>query len=63
MSFRRALVLMVAILLFATFLYLIGLNQISFWEDESWMAIAIQGDLSSVWTFAAERGVHPPLSF
>ncbi|MBZ0280664.1 MAG: glycosyltransferase family 39 protein [Anaerolineae bacterium] len=63
MSFRRALVLMVAILLFATLLYLIGLNQISFWEDESWMAIAIQGDLPSVWTFAAERGVHPPLYF
>jgi len=63
MSFRPALALMVAILLFATFLYLVDLNRVSFWEDESWMAIAIQGDLPHVWTFAAERGVHPPLYF
>lgn len=63
MRFRPALVLMVAVLVIATFLYLVDLNRVSFWEDESWMAIAIRGDLPGVWTFAAERGVHPPLYF
>jgi hypothetical protein len=54
---------MVVILFLASALYLAHLNQISFWEDESWMAIALQGDLAHVWHFATERGVHPPLYF
>jgi hypothetical protein len=54
---------MVAILLFASAVYLTDLNHVSFWEDESWMAEAIKGDLPAVWTFAAERGLHPPLYF
>lgn len=56
-------VILLAILLFAAGLYLIGVNGISLWEDESWMGVALRGDLPSVWTFAAERGVHPPLYF
>ncbi len=55
--------LILAIVLLAAGLYLIGTNRVSFWEDESWMAIAVRGDLPGVWTFATERGVHPPLYF
>lgn len=54
---------MVCVLLLASFFYLKELNAVSFWEDESWMAIAIRGDLPGVWTFAAEKGLHPPLYF
>lgn len=54
---------LVCILLGATALYLLGTQRVSFWEDESWMAIALKGDLPQVWTFAAARGVHPPLYF
>ena len=52
---------MVAILLLASASYLYDLNSISFWEDESWMAIAIGDGFTDVWQFATERGVHPPL--
>jgi hypothetical protein len=54
---------MLAILLLASVFYLRDIYAVSLWEDESWMAIAISGDLRHVWTFAAERGVHPPLYF
>lgn len=54
---------MVAILLFASFLYLRNINAVSYWEDESWMAIAIQNDLPGLWRFATEKGLHPPLYF
>lgn len=60
---RSALWLMVAILLLASATYLYNLNAISFWEDESWMAIGIGDGFSDVWQFATERGVHPPLYF
>jgi uncharacterized membrane protein len=58
-----ALFAAVGVLLLAAALYLVGVGRVSFWEDESWMAIALRGDLPSVWTFATERGVHPPLYF
>ncbi len=61
--YSPAYVLILAIVLLAAGLYLIGTNRVSFWEDESWMAIAVRGDLPGVWIFAAERGVHPPLYF
>lgn len=61
--FRYVLPWMVVVLLFASVLYLASINRVSFWEDESWMAIAVKGDLPSVWTFATDRGVHPPLYF
>jgi hypothetical protein len=51
------------ILLFASGLYLADVQRASFWEDESWMVIAAHNDLPSVWRFATERGVHPPLYF
>jgi hypothetical protein len=54
---------MLAILLLASVFYLRDIYHVSFWEDESWMAIAISGDLPHVWTFATERGLHPPLYF
>lgn len=54
---------MVAVLLLASVFYLYDLNGISFWEDESWMVIAIDDGLLDVWTFATNRGVHPPLYF
>lgn len=54
---------LVAVLLLASGFYLVNLDAISFWEDESWMAIAIDDTLPDVWTFATERGVHPPLYF
>jgi 4-amino-4-deoxy-L-arabinose transferase-like glycosyltransferase len=57
------LIFMLAILLLASVFYLRDIYAVSLWEDESWMAIAISGDLPHVWTFAAERGVHPPLYF
>jgi hypothetical protein len=60
---RFELPIMLAILLLASVFYLRDINGVSFWEDESWMAIAIDGDLPHVWTFATERGVHPPLYF
>jgi len=60
---RRAMWAMVGILLLAACFYLSNLNAISFWEDESWLAIAIADGLGDVWTFATERGVHPPLYF
>lgn len=63
MSQNRALAWLVLALFIASFAYLINLNAVSFWEDESWLAIAISGDLAGVWTFATERGVHPPLYF
>jgi 4-amino-4-deoxy-L-arabinose transferase-like glycosyltransferase len=63
LSRTLALTAMLAILLLASVFYLRDINRISFWEDESWMAIAIRGDLPGVWTFAAERGLHPPLYF
>ncbi|MBL8162357.1 MAG: glycosyltransferase family 39 protein [Anaerolineae bacterium] len=62
-SARLALFAAAAVLLLAAALYLIGAGRVSFWEDESWMALAVRGDLPSVWTFATERGVHPPLYF
>lgn len=61
--YSPAFFLILAILLLAAGLYLIGINRVSFWEDESWMASAVRGDLPHVWTFATERGVHPPLYF
>ena len=60
---RKALAAMVGILLLASAFYLYDLNTVSFWEDESWMAIAIGDSLTDVWTFATQRGVHPPLYF
>lgn len=54
---------MIAILLFASLLYLHNINAVSYWEDESWMAMAIQNDLPGVWRFATEKGLHPPLYF
>jgi dolichyl-phosphate-mannose-protein mannosyltransferase len=54
---------MVAILLLASAFYLYNLNAISFWEDESWLTIAIGDGVGDVWTFATENGVHPPLYF
>ncbi len=62
-SARLALFAAAAVLLLAAALYLIGAGRVSFWEDESWMALAVRGDMPSVWTFATERGVHPPLYF
>lgn len=58
-----ALWAMVFVLLLASAFYLYDLNNISFWEDESWMAIAIGDSFADVWTFATHRGVHPPLYF
>jgi hypothetical protein len=58
-----ALFFMVGVLLFASLCYLAHINSLSFWEDESWMAEAVKGDLVSVWQFATTRGVHPPLYF
>lgn len=54
---------MVGVLLLASFLYLTNLNAVSFWEDESWLAIGISGSPLDLWQFASERGVHPPLYF
>ncbi|MDQ7027757.1 MAG: glycosyltransferase family 39 protein [Anaerolineae bacterium] len=54
---------MVGILMLATALYLINLNRVSFWQDESWMAIAISGSIGDIWSFTATRNVHPPLYF
>jgi mannosyltransferase len=54
---------MVGVLLLASALYLINLNKISFWQDESWMAIALREGFTNLWTFTAERNVHPPLYF
>lgn len=59
----KALGFMLAILLLASVFYLRDIYRVSFWEDESWMAIAVDGNLPHVWTFATERGVHPPLYF
>ncbi len=61
--FRYTLPLMIVTLLFAAGIYLANINQVSFWEDESWMAVAVKGDPGHVWTFAAENGLHPPLYF
>lgn len=58
-----ALACLVLILFLAAGLYLAHINQVSFWEDESWMAMALKGDLAHVWRFATERGLHPPLYF
>lgn len=58
-----ALGLMVGVLLLAAVLYLDDITHVSFWEDESWMAVAIDGSLPRVWTFSTEHGVHPPLYF
>lgn len=58
-----ALGLMVLILLLASFFFLVNLNAVSFWEDESWLAIGISGGPLDLWRFATERGVHPPLFF
>lgn len=57
------LVLIVIALLLASFSFVHNPDQPSFWEDESWMAIGISGTLPEVWTFATDRGVHPPLYF
>lgn len=54
---------MVAILLLASAFYLYNLNSISFWEDESWLTIAMSNGIGGIWSFAAEHGVHPPLYF
>ena len=62
-STKLALLAMVAVLLLASAFYLYNLNSLSFWEDESWMAIAIGDGFTDVWTFATNRGVHPPLYF
>ncbi|MCA9914141.1 MAG: glycosyltransferase family 39 protein, partial [Anaerolineae bacterium] len=58
-----ALWAMLFVLLLAAAASLFRLNAVSFWEDESWLAMAIRGGLADVWIFAAERGVHPPLYF
>jgi hypothetical protein len=55
--------LLTLILLLAAYLYLDDLNATSFWEDESWLAIAIGDALPDVYTFSVENGVHPPLYF
>jgi hypothetical protein len=54
---------MVAVLIMACAFYLYRQNDFSFWEDESWLAIAIGDGIVDVWTFASSRGVHPPLYF
>lgn len=54
---------MVAVIMLACAFYLYRQNDFSFWEDESWLAIAIGDGAADVWTFASNRGVHPPLYF
>ncbi len=61
-SFSASLIL-ILLLWIASVVYWHDVAHVSFWEDESWMAIAARGDLLDVWQFAAERGVHPPLYF
>ncbi len=51
---------LVIVLWLAAALYLNHINAVSFWQDESWMAVAVEGDLPGVWAFAAREGVHPP---
>lgn len=58
-----ALWLMVGVLSLSGALALVNLNAVSFWEDESWLAIGMSGSAADLWRFAAERGVHPPLYF
>jgi hypothetical protein len=53
----------VLILLGAAGLYLFQVGAVSVWEDESWMAIALRGNLPEVWQFASAQGLHPPLYF
>lgn len=59
----RHLFPIIAVLLTAAFFYLHHLNAVSFWEDESWLAIAVDDTLADVYTFSVENGVHPPLYF
>jgi hypothetical protein len=54
---------MVGVILLACAFYLYRQNDFSFWEDESWLAIAIGDGVRELWTFASTRGVHPPLYF
>ncbi len=54
---------LIIVLLVASFFYLYDLNAASFWEDESWLAIAVGDTLPDVYTFSVENGVHPPLYF
>ena len=58
-----AALLAVAALLFAFAIASHRLGAISFWEDESWMAIGIADSLPELWSFAERNGVHPPLYF
>ena len=55
--------LMLLVLLLAASFYAFQLDAVSFWEDESWMAIAISDGPAQVWDFAIRNGVHPPLYF
>jgi hypothetical protein len=52
-----------AVLLCAAFCYNWQLGAASFWEDESWLGIAIADGLPELHTFAITKGVHPPLYF
>src|SRR5687767_11034765 len=52
-----------AVLLLASFFYLHDVSAVSFWEDESWMAIAVSQGLPEVLAFSINNGVHPPLYF
>lgn len=58
-----AALIVVAALLFAFAVASHRLGAISFWEDESWMAIGIADSLPELWSFAERNGVHPPLYF
>jgi hypothetical protein len=53
----------IAVLLCAAFCYSWQLGAASFWEDESWLGIAIADGLPELHTFAITKGVHPPLYF
>jgi hypothetical protein len=54
---------MVGVILLACAFYLYRQNDFSFWEDESWLAIAIGDGVGELWAFASSHGVHPPLYF
>ncbi|MEL7434815.1 MAG: glycosyltransferase family 39 protein, partial [Chloroflexota bacterium] len=62
-TYRHALAMMVGVLLLASLFYSYNLDAVSFWEDESWMAIGIDDGLVDVWVHATDNGVHPPLYF
>ncbi|MEL6526202.1 MAG: hypothetical protein AAFQ07_10885, partial [Chloroflexota bacterium] len=62
-TYRHALAMMVSVLLLASLFYSYNLDAVSFWEDESWMAIGIDDGLVDLWVHATDNGVHPPLYF